>query len=168
MGLDLRIKVEEKLKEAEIQTKKINTAIDLFEETFKQITTRCLRSKLIQEINSITNKILKEASTKEIEFKTYTILYADKVVGVQAIRTENRGLISFDISVIEMKKDSFDHVARKMRQEYPMMRIMSLEEFELKSNNLRSAISNGRMDHILHASGGQALWEVITANKAPS
>jgi len=164
MGLDLRIKVEEKLKEAEIQTKKINTAIDLFEETFKQITTRCLRSKLIQEINSITNKILKEASAKEIEFKTYPTLYADKVVGVQAIRIENRGLISFDISVIEMKKDSFDHVAKEMRQEHPMMKTMSLKEFELKSNNLRSAISNGRMNNVLQMTPEEMLWKAMGAS----
>jgi len=165
MSLDLRRKVEEKLQEAEIQSQKIETAIDLFEETCKRTINDCLRSKLIQEINTITNRIFEQASAKETEFREYPTLYEDKVVGVQAIRNENHGLIYFDFSPVEMKRESFDYVAVKMEKKHPSMKIISLENFSSKIDKLRNLIFTSEDEQFLRSTGDEALWRIIKNNR---
>lgn len=165
MSVDLEKKVKEQIQKAESLVKKLNTSIDTFENHNKRIITDCLRTKLINDIEKLSNKILKKAAEEEERIKGYSISTPKEVVWIRAVRPETSDKTIFNIEPYIADKESAANIASKLKNN-PNYRCTSIPEFNLKLDSLKTDISKGIMNNILQMTAEEMLWKAMGASYA--
>ena len=164
MSLDLEKKVKEQIQKAESLVKRLNTSIDTFENHNKRIITDCLRTKLINDIEKLSNKILKKTAEEEEKIKGYSISTPKEVVWIRAVRSETFDKTIFHIEPYTTIKDAAN-IASKLENN-PNYRCTSIPEFNFKLDSLKTDISKGIMNNILQITAEETLWKAMGASYA--
>jgi multidrug efflux pump subunit AcrB len=158
---DLKKQVEEQIQKAESLAEKLNTSIDTYENHNKQTITACLKTKLINDIETLSNKILEKAIEEEQSIKQYFIFSEpNEVVWIRAIRSKNYLKPNINIEPYTVLKDAAAEISSKLMYN-PNYRCLSKPEFNHKIDSLKIDISSGRMNNILHYTAEEALWKAM-------
>ncbi len=147
------------LQEAQSLAAHLNTSIDTFENHCRQIVNENLRTKMLQDLNEITSKLLEQVDSAVREIESYPPLYRGKVVWIQAMLSHDGH--NFDFSPVHMAGASASDVTSKMEKEFQNVRYASTEKFIRRVDSLKSLISNGRIDNFLELKAKEVLWEAM-------
>ena len=114
-----------------------------------------LRSRLIQEIAEIAEKITDELTKKEHEFKIIPFLHKDNEIMIRAYRTIIDNTSYFDFKIREDEK-KYSSLVNEWERKIPDIRNCRPDEFWRRMEILRFAILNGGLDRILRQRGEES------------
>jgi hypothetical protein len=122
-----------------------------------------LRSFLVREIETATERINDEIAAKEEDFKSFPNFYEGKEIWVFACRRSINERSYFSFYVTEMRKQYARQFVTRMERKY-QFRFARADEFGRRVETLKSSIMKGSVDRILKMKGEEALWEVVGCN----
>ena len=158
---ELKEKAETTLQESRRLAEKLDRDIELFDSHRKNTVNRCLRARIVQEIDDIKSKVLKQIEEKEVEIERFPLLHSNKEVWIQALFTNTVDRTNFACDAVMMDKRYAVRVASDMELKNPNVKYITTEDFDKKIEDLKSMISEGKIDKVLGLKTGEVLWSCV-------
>jgi len=158
---ELNKKAEAKLQEAKTVLERIILSTDLLDSHCTSILNDCLRTKLIEDIDDVAGRILKEVDEKERDIREYPISHANGKVWIRAVITEDKDKTQYIFSVVIMDQKNADYIIAKMKQRFPDTQYTSAKEFRKRMDELKQNVSKRKFDILFGIEVNEILWNYV-------